>query len=47
MLDGDGVLELWPRGENGAEAHPFKPGDVISRPAGTGVAHAFRPAPGA
>jgi uncharacterized cupin superfamily protein len=46
VLDGDGVLELWPRGEQRAEEHPLEPGDVISRPAGTGVAHAFRPGGG-
>jgi uncharacterized cupin superfamily protein len=43
VLDGGGVLELWARGEQHAEEHPLHPGDVISRPAGTGVAHAFRP----
>ncbi len=42
-LDGSGVLELWPRGEHSPEEHPLKPGDVVSRPAGTGVAHALRP----
>jgi uncharacterized cupin superfamily protein len=42
VLDGSGVLELWPRGEQSAEARPLKTGDVISRPPGTGVAHAFR-----
>jgi uncharacterized cupin superfamily protein len=45
VLDGNGLLELWPRGGGGAEEHPLKPGDVISRPAGTGVAHALRPGP--
>ena len=33
VLDGSGVLELWPRGEQSAEAQPLKTGDVISRPA--------------
>ncbi len=43
VLEGGGVLELWPRGEHGAEdEHQLKAGDVISRPAGTGVAHSFR-----
>jgi uncharacterized cupin superfamily protein len=42
VLDGDGVLELWGRGAQGPEEQPLRPGDVISRPAGTGVAHAFR-----
>src|SRR5271167_768094 len=39
VLEGDGVLELWARGGEGPDEHPLKPGDVISRPAGTGVAH--------
>ena len=43
VLDGGGVLELWARGEQHPEEHPLHPGDVISRRAGTGVAHAFRP----
>ncbi len=43
VLDGDGVLELFPRGEQTPQERPLRPGDVISRPAGTGVAHAFRP----
>jgi uncharacterized cupin superfamily protein len=42
VLDGSGVLELWPSGEQSAEEHPLEAGDVISRPAGTGVAHALR-----
>lgn len=42
VLEGDGVLELWGRGAQSAEEHPLKGGDVISRPAGTGVAHALR-----
>jgi uncharacterized cupin superfamily protein len=42
VLDGGGVLELWGRGADSAEEHPLRPGDVISRPAGTGVAHALR-----
>ena len=36
MLAGDGVLEL------GDEEHPVRPGSIVSRPPGTGVAHAFR-----
>ncbi len=36
MLDGDGVLVL------GDEELPVRSGSVISRPAGTGVAHMFR-----
>jgi uncharacterized cupin superfamily protein len=43
MLDGSGVLELWARGEQSPEEHPLRSGDVVSRPAGTGVAHALRP----
>jgi uncharacterized cupin superfamily protein len=42
VLDGSGVLELWPRGAQAAEEHVLRAGDVISRPAGTGVAHALR-----
>jgi len=45
VLAGHGALELWPRGGEGVEEHPLRPGDVISRPAGTGVAHALRPGP--
>ena len=41
VLEGSGVLELWPRGDRSAEEHPLNLGDVISRPAGTGVAHAL------
>ena len=39
ILDGDGVLVL------GDEETPFRAGHVISRPAGTGVAHMFRAGP--
>jgi uncharacterized cupin superfamily protein len=42
VLDGDGVLELWRRGAQAPEQHALRPGDVVSRPAGTGVAHALR-----
>jgi len=42
VLDGSGVLELWGRGSQDAEEHPLRAGDVVSRPAGSGVAHAFR-----
>jgi uncharacterized cupin superfamily protein len=45
VLGGNGLLELWGRGAQSAEQHPLRPGDVISRPPGTGVAHAFRPGP--
>jgi uncharacterized cupin superfamily protein len=43
VLDGDGVLELWGRGEDAPREHALRAGDVVSRPAGTGVAHALRP----
>jgi uncharacterized cupin superfamily protein len=43
VLEGDGVLELWGRGAPSPEQHDLRAGDVISRPAGTGVAHALRP----
>jgi uncharacterized cupin superfamily protein len=36
VLDGDGLLLL------GDEQIPVRPGSVVGRPAGTGVAHAFR-----
>jgi uncharacterized cupin superfamily protein len=42
VLDGEGVLELYPRGETRAHDHPLRAGDVVSRRAGTGVAHALR-----
>jgi uncharacterized cupin superfamily protein len=43
VLEGEGTLELWPRGDGEEpEAHPLRAGDVVSRPAGTGVAHALR-----
>jgi uncharacterized cupin superfamily protein len=43
VLDGDGVLELWPRGADEPEPQELRRGDVVARPAGTGVAHALRP----
>jgi uncharacterized cupin superfamily protein len=42
VLDGNCVLELWPRGSESGDEHALRTGDVVSRPAGTGVAHAFR-----
>ena len=36
ILDGEGVLVL------GDDEHPVRRGHVVSRPAGTGVAHTFR-----
>jgi uncharacterized cupin superfamily protein len=43
VLEGDGVLELWRPGEQTPSDHALRAGDVISRPPGTGVAHAMRP----
>jgi uncharacterized cupin superfamily protein len=43
VLDGGGVLDLWGRGAERPDEHPLRPGDVVSRPPGTGVAHALRP----
>ncbi len=40
VLDGDGALELL-HPDGTAESHPLHAGHVISRPAATGVAHAF------
>ena len=40
VLEGDGHLLLWE--EEGVEEHPVRAGSVVSRPAGTGVAHCFR-----
>ncbi len=40
VLEGDGQLLLW-EGDGVAE-HPVRGGSVVCRPAGTGVAHAFR-----
>jgi len=45
VLEGSGVLELWPRGDQSPEEHPLSAGDVISRPPGTGVAHSLRAGP--
>jgi len=47
VLDGEGVLELHPSPqrvrEGGVyEEHPIRAGNVISRPAGTGLAHGLR-----
>ena len=41
VLDGDGSLLLWEEDSAAAE-HPLRAGSVVARPAGTGVAHAFR-----
>jgi uncharacterized cupin superfamily protein len=45
VLDGGGVLELWGRGAQAPEESPLVRGDVIARPAGSGIAHALRPGP--
>ena len=44
VLDGDGTLELTPSMPPSAESevHAVRKGSVVARPAGTGVAHAFR-----
>jgi uncharacterized cupin superfamily protein len=47
VLDGEGTLELTPSPglvDDGAtpEQHAVRAGHVVSRPAGTGIAHAFR-----
>jgi uncharacterized cupin superfamily protein len=44
VLDGEGTLELWPHLRHGGEheEHPLTRGNVIARPAGTGLAHTFR-----
>ena len=43
VLEGDGVFEMWPPGEEVPSEHPLRAGDVVSRPPGSGVAHALRP----
>ena len=40
VLEGDGDLLLWE--VEGVAEHPVRSGSVVARPAGTGVAHAFR-----
>jgi uncharacterized cupin superfamily protein len=42
VLDGGGRLELWDRGADAPEQHELHAGDVIARPAATGIAHALR-----
>lgn len=44
VLEGDGVVELWPHARFGGdtEVHALRTGNVISRPAGSGRAHALR-----
>jgi uncharacterized cupin superfamily protein len=49
MLEGDGVLELWPspnaRGKAEREDVPIRAGHVIARPPATRIAHAFEAGP--
>lgn len=52
ILDGEGVLELWakpdpesPLQREPAETHPVRRGHVVSRPAGTRIAHSLRAGP--
>jgi uncharacterized cupin superfamily protein len=42
VLDGGGVLELWGRGAQAPESTALARGDVVARPAGSGIAHALR-----
>ncbi len=46
VLEGDGVLKLWPspqqaRRGTGVEEHAVRAGSVVSRLPGTGIAHSF------
>jgi uncharacterized cupin superfamily protein len=45
VLDGAGTLQLWGRGERDPQEHELRTGDVISRPAGSGVAHSLKAGP--
>jgi uncharacterized cupin superfamily protein len=42
VLDGAGELELYGSGPEPTERHDLRRGNVVARPAGTGIAHAFR-----
>ena len=47
VLEGEGTLELWPSPARAAEGveredHALRAGHVVSRPAGTGIAHLLR-----
>jgi uncharacterized cupin superfamily protein len=44
VLEGDGVLELWPSARRGGEpeVHPLRVGDLVARPPGTGISHNLR-----
>jgi uncharacterized cupin superfamily protein len=43
VLEGAGTLQLWAGGAEGPEDYSLRRGDVVSRPAGTGIAHALLP----
>lgn len=47
VLEGEGTLELMPCGFDGGEVerHHVRPGTVVARPPGTGLAHTFRAGP--
>jgi uncharacterized cupin superfamily protein len=45
VLEGEGELELYAGGPDPTERHGVRRGHVVARPAGTGVAHAFRAGP--
>jgi uncharacterized cupin superfamily protein len=45
VLEGGGALALWGRGASAPDEQPLRAGDVVSRVAGTGVAHALRAGP--
>jgi uncharacterized cupin superfamily protein len=50
VLDGEGVLQLWPtpqRARAGVEyeERPLRAGNIVSRPASSGIAHGFRAGP--
>ena len=47
MLEGEGILELWPTPQHAREGlayeeQPIRAGHVISRHAGSGIAHGLR-----
>lgn len=44
VLEGDGVLELWPPVRKGGEPelHELRAGHLVARPPGTGIAHCLR-----
>jgi uncharacterized cupin superfamily protein len=44
VLAGGGDLLLWPSGASEPDEQPVRAGTTVARPAGTGVAHAFRAA---